>query len=183
MEAENKESGKDKKNKSLNKMREIRMEKVVLSVGGTGDVLEKGVKLLERLTERKPARRISNKRIPDLGVRPGLEVGCMVTLRGKKAEEMLRRLLAAVDNKIKEKQIAENSFSFGLKEYIEIPGIQYQRDIGIIGFDVSIPFVRAGKRVGRKKAKRGKIPKKQSISKEEIIDFMINKFGVEVIGK
>ena len=31
----------------MNKMREIKIEKVVLSVGGTAEELEKGIKLLE----------------------------------------------------------------------------------------------------------------------------------------
>ena len=164
-------------------MRNIKIEKVVLSIGGVGEGLEKGVKLLSRITGEKVVKRKSVKRIPTLGVRPGLEVGCMVTLRGKKADEILKRLLATIDNKIKRKQVSENSFSFGIKEYIEIPGMQYQRDIGIIGFDVSISFARAGKRVVRKKIKRGKLPKKQYVPKEEIINFLEKNFGVEVIEK
>ena len=42
-----------------NPMREIKIEKVVLSIGGTGDELEKGVKLLEMLSKRKPAKMMS----------------------------------------------------------------------------------------------------------------------------
>ncbi|MBU2104878.1 MAG: 50S ribosomal protein L5, partial [Nanoarchaeota archaeon] len=68
-------------NSNENLMRQIKIEKVVLSVGGTGDELEKGVKLLEFLTGRKPAKMKSRKRIPSFGVRPGLEVGAVVTLR------------------------------------------------------------------------------------------------------
>ncbi len=175
-----KEIGDERKMKE-NKMREIRIEKVVLSIGGSGEELEKGVKLLERLTGRKTVRRKSRKRIPSLGVRPGLEIGCLVTLRGKEAEEILGKLLATVDNRLKEKQISDNSFSFGIKEYIEIPGIQYQRDIGIRGFDVSVIFSRAGKRVAEKKIKRGNLPRKQKVSKEEIIHYMKDKFDMEVI--
>jgi len=161
-------------------MQDINIEKVVLSISSVGEELEKGIKLLERLTGRKVARRESKKRIPSLGVRPGLEVGCLVTLRGEKAKEMLKKLLAAVDNKIKEKQISNNSFSFGIKEYIEIPGMEYQRDIGILGFDVSVAFTRKGKRVVRKKIKKSKLPKKQQVSKEEIINFLEKNFGVEI---
>ena len=164
-----------------NKMRKIKIEKVVLSIGGKAEELEKGVKLLGRLTGKKVVKRKSRKRIPTLGVRPGLEVGCMVSLRGKEAEEILKRLLVTIDNQIKEKQILSNSFSFGIKEYIEIPGTEYQRDIGIIGFDVSVAFARSGKRVIRKKIKRGKLPKKQQVTKEEIIDFLKNKFNVNVL--
>lgn len=163
-----------------NKMSEAKLEKVVLSIGGTGDVLEKGVKLLERITGNKPTKRKSAKRIPSLNVRPGLDVGCMVTLRGKKAEEILRRLLQAIGNQLKKKQITENSFSFGIKEYIEIPRIEYQRDIGIMGLDVSVSFTRPGKRVIIKKIKRGRLPKKQHVSPEEIINFMEKKFNVKI---
>lgn len=156
-------------------MRDIKVEKVVLSIGGTGDYLEKGYKLLELLTERKPSRRKSTKRIPGLGVRPGLEIGCVVTVR-KDAEKFLKNLLHAVDDTLRKKQISENNFSFGIKEYIEIPGVEYQRDIGIMGFDVTVVFKRAGRRVGIRKIKNAKIPKRQVITKEEIIKFMEDNF-------
>lgn len=163
----------------MNEMNKIKIEKLVLSVSGTAEGLEKGCKLLSRLTGKISVRRKSTKRIPSLNVRPGLEVGCFVTLRGKEAEEMLKRLLQSVENQLKRKQISENSFSFGIKEYIEIPGIEYQRDIGIIGLDASVAFIRAGKRVVRKKIKQGRLPKKQNISKEEIIKLMEEKFNVK----
>jgi large subunit ribosomal protein L5 len=158
-----------------NIMRKIKIEKVVLSVGGTGENLEKGVQLLTLLTKRKPAKMISRKRIPTLGVRPKLEVGAVVTLR-KNSEEFLKKALIAIDNVLKNSQISENNFSFGIKEYIEIPGTEYQRELGILGLDVTVVFKRTGKRVGLKKIKKGKIPKKQIISKEEIIKFMEENF-------
>jgi len=173
---------KQEKTGEENKMREIKIEKLVLSIGGVGEDLEKGVKLLERLTGKKVKRKKSKKRIPSLGVRPGLEVGCLVTVRGEKAEKFLRKLLAAVEG-IRRKQISDNTFSFGIKEYIEIPGIEYQRDIGILGLDVSVSFFRRGKRVVRKKIKKGKLARKQHVSKEEIINFLKEKFGVEVVGR
>ena len=93
-------------------MKKIRIEKVVLNIGGIGDELEKGFKLLQLLTERKPAKMKSRKRIPALGVRPNLEVGAVVTIR-KGAEDFLKRMLSAIDNTLKEKQISTNNFSFG----------------------------------------------------------------------
>jgi len=164
----------------MKNMREIGIEKVVLSIGGTGENLEKGVKLLKMLTGKKPAKMKSRKRIPALGVRPKLEVGAVVTLR-KKADEMLRRLLATKDNTLRKRQVSENSFSFGIKEYIEIPGVEYQRDIGIRGFDVTVTFKRAGKRTKLKKIKQGKIPKRNEASREEIIKFMEEKFKTNFI--
>lgn len=156
-------------------MRKIKIEKIVLNVGGTADGLEKGFKLLKFLTKKQPAKIKSRKRIPTWGVRPGLEVGAVVTLR-KDFTDFLKKLLVSIDNTLKAKQISENNFSFGIKEYIEIPGVEYQRDIGIIGFDVTVVFKRNGRRVGQRKIKRGKVSKKQTITKEEIIKFMEDNF-------
>lgn len=164
------------KDNSTNPMRKIKIEKVVLSAGATDKDLEKSKKLLELLSLKKAQVLQSSKRIPAFDVRPGLEVGTRVTLRGRDAIELLKRLLGAIDNILKARQVSENHFSFGLKEYIEIPGIEYQRDIGIRGLNVTIDFVRAGVRVKRKKIKSGRIPKKQHISAGEIIKFMEENF-------
>jgi len=163
------------KEQKINPMRKIKIEKVVLSIGGTGDYLNKGHKLLEIITSKKPSKTVSRKRIPSFGVRPGLETGTVVTIR-KDAEDILRKLLIAIENKLKLKQMSENNFSFGIHEYIEIPGMEYHREIGIMGLDVTVVFKRAGRRVRLKKMKSGKIPKKQIITPEEIVTFMKNKF-------
>ena len=59
--------------------------------------------------------------------------------------------------------------------------MEYQRDIGILGLDVTIVFKRAGRRVGIRKIKPGKIPIRQRISKEEIIKFMEDNFKTRFI--
>lgn len=159
-----------------NPMRNPFIEKVLLSAGGTADNLEKAKKLLEFLSGKKAQIIASHKRIPDFGVRPGLEVGTRVTLRGKPAIEMLKRLLGGIENNLLKKQISQNHFSFGVHEYIEIPGTEYQRDIGIRGLNVTVVFARKGLRTERKKRAAGKIPKKQYISKEEIMKFMEENF-------
>jgi large subunit ribosomal protein L5 len=159
-----------------NSMRKIKMEKVLLSAGATGDDLIKAKKLLELVSGKKAQILTSAKRIPEFDVRPGLEVGTRVTVRGKDALELLKRLLSAIANELKTKQVSDNHFSFGVKEYIEIPGIEYQRDIGIRGFNTTVVFSRAGIRVKLKKIKRGQIPKRQHVSKEEIINYMKEAF-------
>jgi large subunit ribosomal protein L5 len=159
-----------------NPMREIYIEKVLLSAGGKENDLAKAKKLLEILANRKAQIIASRKRIPDFGVAPGMEVGTRVTLRNEEAVNLLRRLLGAVDNILSKKQVSENHFSFGLKEYIDIPGIEYQRDIGIRGLNITVVFARPGLRVKRKKIKSGNIPKKQHVSKEEIIKYMGDSF-------
>jgi len=177
---ETKAVAKPKKDKTANKMREIDIERVILHCGGSGDKLDKGVKLLSVISGSKIMKTKSSKRIPALGVRPGLELGCMTTLRREKAKQLLKRLLVAVDNTLSRKQIRENHFSFGIKEYIEIPAMEFIREVGIAGLTVTVVFVRKGKRVERRKIKTGKIPKKQSVSAEEIIKYMEDKFNLKL---
>lgn len=161
--------------KEKNPMEKPRIEKVVFSIGGTGDYLEKGIKLLKLITGKTPQRTKSKKRIPGFGVRPNMEVGASVTIR-KNSKDLLKKMLLTIDNELNKKQVKDNHFSFGIKEYIEIPGIEYQREIGIMGFDVTVVFQKAGKRTKLKKTKKGKIPKRQNVSKEEIIKFMEDNF-------
>lgn len=164
-----------------NIMRQIEIEKMVLNCGGVEEKLERSIKLLELITKRKVYVIKSSKRIPDFGISPGKKSGCKVTIRDKKEIiELLKRFFAAEDNRISKKQIKENHASFGIKEYIEIPGMEYHRDIGILGFEIDIVFTRKGKRVKIRKIKRGKYPKRQIVRPEEIIDFLEKNFNLEV---
>jgi len=92
----------------------------------------------------------------------------------------LRKLLGAIDNNLKKKQISPNHFSFGIKEYIEIPDMEYMREIGIRGLNVTVVFERAGIRIKNKKIKSGKVPKKQYVSEDEIINYMEEKFKTQI---
>ena len=161
-------------------MREIKLGKVILNIGGTGEKLEKGFILLQKLSGKKPIKIKATKRIPTWDVRPGLEVGTKVTLRGKEAEKILRKLLPAINNTVKEKQIKDNFVSFGIAEYIEIPGMEYIREVGIMGLEVTAVFTRAGKRIEKKKIKKGKT-KRQIVTAGEIEDILINKFQLNIL--
>lgn len=161
---------------TLNPMRAARINKILLSSGAKDKELEKAKKLLELISGMKAQIIASKKRIPNFGVNPGLEVGARVTLRGEKALALLKRLLASINNSLSLLQVSENHFSFGIEEYIEIPGMEYQRDIGIRGFNVTVVFSRCGTRVKLKKIKSGKLPHKQHVPKEEIIKYMEENF-------
>jgi len=176
----NKMEQKLEETKQGNRMREVKIEKVVLNVGGTGDKLEKGVILLKTLSGKKPIKIKAVKRIPVWDVRPGLEVGTKVTLRGEDAEKFIKMVLPAINNTLKEKQIKDNFVSFGIPEYIEIPDIEYIREVGIMGFEVTVVFSRAGKRVEKKKVKKGKT-RRQVVTSKEIEDFMVTKFKIEIL--
>jgi len=165
-----------------NKMREIEIEKIVIHCGGTEDKLEKSVKLLESIAEgRKICILQSSKRYPAFGISPGKKAGAKVTIRDKeKIKDLLRRFFEAIENTISKKQIVENQFCFGVHEYIEVPGLEYNRDIGIIGFEVMVVFKRKGRRVKFKKIRRGQIPLKQNVTSGEIEKYLIKNFGLEV---
>jgi large subunit ribosomal protein L5 len=160
---------------------EIRIEKVSLSIGTgqAGDPLDKAVKLIENISGSKAIQRTTIKRIPTWNVRPGLAIGCSVTLRKNKTD-LLKNLLAAVKNTLKKSQFSGRSFSFGIPEYIDIPEVQYDPEIGIIGLQASVTLERPGYRILRRAVRKNKVGKKNKITAEESIEFMKQKFDIEV---
>ena len=168
----------------MNPMRGLRLEKVVLNigVGEGGEKLEKAGKVLEQLTGRKPARTLAKRTLRDWRVRQGEPIGCIVTLRGGAAEEMLKRLLRAVEGKLRAGAFDERgNFSFGVNEHIDIPGTTYDPDIGIFGMDVCVSLGRPGYRIKHRRRQPRKIPAPHLVTKREAMDFVGGRFGVQVI--
>ena len=167
----------------MNVMRELRIDKVTLNIG-TGKeqaMLEKSLMLLQRLGEGTPVKTFTNKRIPEWGVRPGLPIGCMITLRKEKAIRILANLLKAVENSLKYSNFdKEGNVSFGIPEYIDIPGMKYEPSIGIIGLNVSVTIQRAGFRIKKRKLKKRIIPVRHRVTREEAIEFMKSRFNVVI---
>ena len=164
-------------------MKNIRVEKVVLNIGTKGDTekLKKAVSLLTTISKKKVVETHAKKRLAAWKIRPGLPIGAKITLRGKESEELLIRLLSAVDNKLKEKSFTANGFSFGVPEYIDIPEVKYDPKIGIIGLDVSVSLMRAGYRVKARRLLKSKVNNKHMVSKDDAIKFTQDKFKVELI--
>ena len=166
------------------KMREIKIEKVTLNIGTgePGAKLDKAMKLLSSISGMKPVATKTKKRIPGWKIRPGLEIGCRVTMRKQLAKDVLKRLLTSINNKIESKRFDTNgNFSFGVKEYLEIPGVKYDPDIGIIGLEAAVTLQRPGFRITRRRIKKRKIHPKHLITKEEAMEFIKKEFNAEVI--
>ena len=167
----------------MNPMREIKIEKITLNVGAGKDQakLEKGMLLLKNIASLTPVKTYTSKRIPEWGLRPGLPIGCKLTIRKTAAEELLKRLLDAKENKLKKSQFdMEGNISFGIHEYIDIAGVKYDPQIGIMGLEVCVTLERPGFRIKRRSFKTRKIPPKHKIAKDEAIEFIKKKFNVGI---
>ena len=167
----------------MNPMKSIRIEKITLNIGAGKDQtkLERGIVLLSSITNATPVKTITNKRVQEWGLRPGLPIGCKVTLRKNKVIKILPRLLDSVDNRLNEKQFDNNgNIAFGIHEYIEIPGVKYDPKIGIMGLEVCITLERPGYRVKRRRLLAKKVPTSHRISKQEAIEFMTKNFATKV---
>ena len=174
---------KPEKPAKVNPMTQIRIEKVTLNIGTGKDqaLLEKAIKLIEHITGETPVKTVTQKRIAGWGLRPGLPIGCKITFRGKKAEELLQKLLTAKENNLQPGWFDDKgNVSFGIAEYIDIPGIKYDTNIGMMGLQVCVTLTKPGFRIKNRKLKKKKIPKKHQISKEDAIEFIKNKFNVTV---
>jgi len=166
-----------------NVMKKIKIEKITLNIGAgiSTEKLEKGMKLLKYITGVEPVKTFTNKRIPNWGLRPGLPIGCKLTLRKHAAKELLPRLLRAKDNVLKESQFDDyGNLAFGIHEYIDIEGVKYSPEIGILGLEVCVTLERAGFRIKRRRIYRCSVPRRHGISKKEAINFMQNRFNVRI---
>ena len=107
-------------------MKTIEIEKITLNIGAgkPGPELEKGKMLLEKITGAKPCETMTKKRLPAWNLRPGLVIGCKVTLRGKEAEELLKTLLKAKDSVLNSRSFdKKGNLTYGIKEHIIFPEI------------------------------------------------------------
>lgn len=166
-----------------NIMRDIRVEKVTLNIGTgqPGERLDKAATLLQTITNQKAIKTKTMKRIPTWGLRPRLEIGCKVTVRGKKAEILLIRLFDAVDRTLSIGRFDKlGNLSFGIPEYIDIPQVPYNPNIGIIGLEAAVTFQRKGYRISKRRYKKTKISTGHKITKEDTINYLKSKFKVMV---
>lgn len=164
-------------------MKKISVEKITLNIGAGKDEnkLKKGIKLITELTGKAPLQTQSKKRIPNWGLRPGLPIGCKLTLRGKEAEDLLKRMLKAKENKLLERQFDNTgNLAFGIPEYIDIPGSKYNPEIGIMGMEVTITLTRPGYSIKNRRIRPAKVGKTHAISKKEAIEFMKAEYGVKL---
>ena len=127
-----------------------RLTKVVLNMGvGKAKQDQKFMKeaqfVLRSVSGQQPVVTRARKSVSGFGLRVGVPIGCMVTLRGRMMYEFMDRLISIVLPRIRDfRGLSSDSFdghgnySLGIKEHIVFPEVDPDGTESIYGMDVTI---------------------------------------------
>lgn len=127
-----------------------RVTKITLNMGlgeavGNKKILESAAEELALISGQKPLVTNARKSVANFKIREGWPIGCKVTLRRLRMYEFLDRLINIAIPRIRDfRGLSQKSFdgrgnySFGLKEQIVFPEIDYDKVDAIRGLDVTI---------------------------------------------
>ena len=133
-----------------NAMQVPRIEKIVVNMGvgeTTGDSkrINTATDELARISGQKPLITTARKSIANFKLREGMKIGCKVTLRRERMYEFLDRLITIALPRVRDfRGLSDRSFdgrgnyTFGLKEQIVFPEIDYDKIDAIRGMDITI---------------------------------------------
>ena len=133
-----------------NIMQVPRFEKIVINMGvgeaqNDAKLLEAAVKDMTAITGQAPVVSTARKSIAGFKLREGVPVGCFVTLRGERMWEFFDRLVNVAVPRIRDfRGLSQKSFdgrgnySFGVREQIIFPEIDYDKILKILGMDITI---------------------------------------------
>jgi len=167
-----------------NTMKKISIAKVVLNmgVGKSGEPIEQAKLALEQIAGQKPNSRNAKATQRDWGVHKGEPIGVAVTLRRQPAIELIKRLFTAKGNQMKGSSFDDfGNLSFGIKEHIDIPGVKYDPQIGILGLNVSISLERPGFNIRFRSKHKASVGNNHRITSEDAKAFLTKEFGIEVV--
>lgn len=127
-----------------------KIEKVVLNMG-VGDavadskVINNAVNDLTLISGQKPLVTKAKLSVATFKLREGMQVGCKVTLRRDRMFDFLERLVFVALPRVKEFKgfnkksfDGRGNFTFGIKEQIVFPEINYDKIDKIRGLDITI---------------------------------------------
>ncbi|NLM05619.1 MAG: 50S ribosomal protein L5 [Tissierellia bacterium] len=133
-----------------NVMEVPKLDKIVLNMG-LGDakenpkILESAVKEMTMISGQKPVVTTAKKSIANFKLREGMNVGCKVTLRGKKMYDFLDKLVNIALPRVRDfRGVSDTAFdgrgnyALGIKEQLIFPEIEYDEIDSIKGLDVVI---------------------------------------------
>ncbi len=165
-------------------MKKISVAKVVLNmgVGKSGEPIEKAKRALQQIAGQQPSQRFAKATQRDWGVHKGEPIGVAVTVRKEAAIELIKRLFTAKGNQIMGSSFDDfGNVSFGIREHIDIPGVKYDPQIGILGLDVSISLARPGFSIRFRSKHKASVGHRHKITSQEAKKFLSSKFGIEVV--
>ncbi|MDE1829883.1 MAG: 50S ribosomal protein L5 [Thaumarchaeota archaeon] len=165
-------------------MKKISVAKVVLNmgVGKSGDPIERAKLALQQISGQQPSPRMAKATQRDWGVHKGEPIGVAVTVRKQPAIELMKRLFAAKGNQIKGSSFDDfGNVSFGIREHIDIPGVKYDPNIGIVGLNISISLTRPGFSIRVRSKHKTSIGDGHRITAEAAKEFLTREFGVQVV--
>jgi len=143
--------------------------------------LTKAIKVLKDLSAQNPVTSRAKYTIRSFGIKRNEEIGAHVTVRGKKAEELLRLGLKVKDNELKAGNFSNTgNFGFGIQEHIDL-GLKYDPNTGIYGMDFYTVLHRRGERVAERKRRRNRLGNFQKVSKEEAQKWFVEKLGGNLV--
>ena len=133
-----------------NAMQIPRLSKITLNMGlgeavGNKKILESAVADMTRISGQKPIITNARKSVANFKIREGWPIGCKVTLRRERMYDFFDRLVSVAIPRIRDfRGLSPRSFdgrgnySFGLREQIVFPEIDYDKVDAIRGMDVTI---------------------------------------------
>ncbi len=117
----------------VNLMSLPRLEKIVINMGVGSNLSEKkymeeALDVLTQVTGQKPVITKARKSIANFRLREGMNVGCMVTLRGQRMYEFLDRLISIVLPRVRDFQgvnpksfDGRGNYNLGIVEFLVFP--------------------------------------------------------------
>jgi len=133
-----------------NLMEVPKLEKIVINMGvgeaiGDSKRINVAADELARISGQRPVITASRKSIANFKLRQGQKIGCKVTLRRERMYEFLDRLVTIALPRVRDfRGLSDRSFdgrgnyTFGLKEQIVFPEIDYDKIDQIRGMDITI---------------------------------------------
>lgn len=127
-----------------------KIEKIILNMG-VGDavsdskIINNAINDMTLIAGQKPIITYAKKSIAAFKLREGMKLGCKVTLRNDRAYDFLERLVLVALPRVKEFRgfnsksfDGRGNFTFGVKEQIIFPEINYDKIDKIRGLDITI---------------------------------------------
>ncbi|CAC9934325.1 ribosomal protein L5 [Aedoeadaptatus nemausensis] len=133
-----------------NVMQIPRLEKVVINIGlgeakDNPKALESAINDLTLISGQKPIVTKARKSIANFKLREGSNIGCKVTLRGRRMYEFLDKLMNVALPRVRDfrgvKSTAfdgRGNYALGLKEQLIFPEIEYDKIDTLRGMDITI---------------------------------------------